>query len=113
MKLEEYGKKGGRIAVAPLTGAWIEIRMGYFLQLMIASLPSRERGLKLHPVSLLICCLAVAPLAGAWIEITLLQCKILLRIVAPLAGAWIEICYQALVDRIGRVAPLAGAWIEI
>ena len=47
LKFEEHGKKGGRIAVAPLAGAWIEI------------LVESQNALKRK----------VAPLAGAWIEI--------------------------------------------
>ena len=57
----------------------------------MASLPSRERGLKsfyniLHtPLDV------VAPFAGAWIEIVG-RCRSSERVrVAPFAGAWIEI----------------------
>ena len=52
MKFEEYSRKGGRIAVAPLAGAWIEI----------------------PPFLLSISKYTVAPLAGAWIEILLFAC---------------------------------------
>ena len=34
------------MAVAPFTGAWIEISLGYGTVLLLGSLPSRERGLK-------------------------------------------------------------------
>ena len=47
LKFEEHSKKGGRIAVAPLAGAWIEI--------------CRNEKNEPNPY--------VAPLAGAWIEI--------------------------------------------
>ena len=33
-------------AVAPLAGAWVEIIICYYTLVCIASLPSRERGLK-------------------------------------------------------------------
>ena len=57
------------MAVAPLAGAWIEIR-------------SRFRC----PISRI-----VAPLAGAWIEIEMGDEADDASKVAPLAGAWIEI----------------------
>ena len=56
-------------AVAPLAGAWIEIK-GY-LHVLRPSI--------------------VAPLAGAWIEIGLAEDYLFMNDVAPLAGAWIEI----------------------
>ena len=57
------------VSVAPLAGAWIEIK----LRLDKAA----------HP--------QVAPLAGAWIEIFFhLNFNIFFLQVAPLAGAWIE-----------------------
>ena len=49
LKFEEHGKKGGRIAVAPLAGAWIEMFSARVIALYIS----------------------VAPLAGAWIEMKL------------------------------------------
>ena len=55
--------------VAPLAGAWIEIKD------WIKPLSQNQ----------------VAPLAGAWIEIFLLRVLYLRIKVAPLAGAWIEI----------------------
>ena len=55
--------------VAPLAGAWIEMRL------------RKKEGV--DPV--------VAPLAGAWIEIPLVQNQPDFVQVAPLAGAWIEI----------------------
>ena len=55
-----------------------------------ASLPSRERGLKLD-FKLDYCrYIDVAPLAGAWIETPGLGRLWDHRAVAPLAGAWIE-----------------------
>ena len=36
------------VNVAPLAGAWIEIALFIIKQITIESLPSRERGLKLH-----------------------------------------------------------------
>ena len=56
--------------VAPLVGAWIEIRSRQIYKLLLMeSLPSWERGLKyLHGYGR-VGCRAVAPLVGAWIEI--------------------------------------------
>ncbi len=71
--LVNIDKKAGLVlsifAVAPLAGAWIEIKSVFELDIVNRSLPSRERGLKLissvaEEISSL-----VAPLAGAWIEI--------------------------------------------
>ena len=57
-------------AVAPYAGAWIEIGGDEnAMYRAVASLPTRERGLK----SVTVCALSslgqVAPYAGAWIEI--------------------------------------------
>ena len=62
--------------VAPLVGAWIEIR------------------------TTLMCILAtlVAPLVGAWIEIDDIEARIAELKVAPLVGAWIEIILPAKVN---------------
>ena len=78
-------------SVAPLVGAWIEIKSEIYKVLYVSSLLSWERGLKLpvsHVVGLLFSSLLswerglkythiiyiylihVAPLVGAWIEIT-------------------------------------------
>ena len=55
--------------VAPLAGAWIEIRTSPY--------STARRG--------------VAPLAGAWIEMQIMRTAVHDRLyVAPLAGAWIE-----------------------
>ena len=56
-----------------------------------ASLPSRERGLKL-----------LCPLVVVWYTL-----------VAPFAGAWIEIKNYYKFDDGSTVAPFAGAWIEM
>ena len=56
-------------AVAPLAGAWVEIRYG----------ESYDDYRK------------VAPLAGAWVEIWQKSPRVQWRLVAPLAGAWVEI----------------------
>ena len=126
-----------KIAVAPLVGAWIEIKRKSESRLITRSLPSWERGLKYHGclsavnakgkslpswerglkyVSAVRLSLVdkVAPLVGAWIEIVLHSCK---RCgsgwVAPLVGAWIEIHLLKCCKRRLCVAPLVGAWIEI
>ena len=57
----------------------------------LASLPSRERGLKSSVAIVDRSDTAVAPLAGAWIEIGHGHDGCHSGLVAPLAGAWIEI----------------------
>ncbi len=60
----------GRVRVATLAGAWIEMiieqKGGHLWQ---QSLPSRERGLKSDRRIPMQISHKVAPLAGAWIEI--------------------------------------------
>ena len=55
--------------VAPFTGAWIEIVSVDIDLLAKSSLPSRERGLKLHIRREVSHERKVAPFTGAWIEI--------------------------------------------
>ena len=69
LKLINYLPAIRKYLVAPLAGAWIEIK---------------ENKSNTNPV-------IVAPLAGAWIEIMVIIYHILRNMVAPLAGAWIEI----------------------
>ena len=54
--------------VAPHTGAWIETFPGIFLYIRNASLPIRERGLKLYLNTFYHLGFFVAPHTGAWIE---------------------------------------------
>ena len=56
-------------AVAPLAGAWVEISDRAIFMAENESLPSRERGLKLHRNIFSYYRMVVAPLAGAWVEI--------------------------------------------
>ena len=57
------------VKVAPFAGAWIEITMQlHLLRKQLASLPSRERGLKSPADQPTLSAPAVAPFAGAWIE---------------------------------------------
>ena len=77
--------------VAPFAGAWIEILIRTNKPLILASLPSRERGLKLYDGTIESAGGYVAPFAGAWIEINDIKGLSCLIIVAPFAGAWIEI----------------------
>ena len=60
-KLTEYIQSGRYASVAH--------QAAHTANETIASLPSRERGLKLLMSVLVICLMVVAPLAGAWIEI--------------------------------------------
>ena len=55
--------------VAPFAGAWIEILELKEEAVLQMSLPSRERGLKLHRRIQVVEFVNVAPFAGAWIEI--------------------------------------------
>ncbi len=58
-------------AVAPLVGAWIEIKINKIIKdYLIMSLPSWERGLKFTAARIALPAVGVAPLVGAWIEIT-------------------------------------------
>ena len=58
------------LAVAPFTGAWIEISdTPRQSAISDASLPSRERGLKYVELEALPHVKHVAPFTGAWIEI--------------------------------------------
>ena len=76
------------------------------------SLPSRERGLKLHPVKEISCSLLSLPSRERGLKYVNTTCTPE-RFVAPLAGAWIEIRFRVKASRGIEVAPLAGAWIEI
>ena len=95
-------------AVAPLAGAWIEISRVMLRPADLASLPSRERGLKFPIGGRLRRRTSVAPLAGAWIEMIVsgnLVSHTRFR-VAPLAGAWIEILMiMYLPDSLNRRSP--------
>ena len=55
--------------VAPLVGAWIEIRYAEQYSNALLSLLSWERGLKYRHTLTYLVAVAVAPLVGAWIEI--------------------------------------------
>ena len=57
--------------VAPLVGAWIEIIMLLMVLLLVLSLLSWERGLKLYSLYDFGKLSFVAPLVGAWIEMPL------------------------------------------
>ena len=77
--------------VAPFTGAWIEISSGYLqFAVVLASLPSRERGLKLFNGLGRVMNPDVAPFTGAWIEMSNAAPPWRRRCVAPFTGAWIE-----------------------
>ena len=69
MKLNDIGIGGFASLVAPLVGAWIEIKK------------SNKEIIRKN----------VAPLVGAWIEIIHEECDEMAGVVAPLVGAWIEI----------------------
>ena len=82
-------------SVAPFTGAWIEIAVKVLsLNLVIASLPSRGRGLKSRGSKVMRAGMTVAPFTGAWIEISLPITPESPTLVAPFTGAWIEISSQ-------------------
>ena len=77
--------------VAPFAGAWIETPSAVTSNGSAdASLPSRERGLKLVSHYLFNVSSIVAPFAGAWIETAMMSPVLRSAGVAPFAGAWIE-----------------------
>ena len=55
--------------VAPLVGAWIEIKYGQCISTIFPSHPLWVRGLKSIFLTYTNCTKQVAPLVGAWIEI--------------------------------------------
>ena len=77
--------------VAPLVGAWIEIRCTGTNSISTMSLPSWERGLKsiIGPSSKLI--LASLPSWERGLKCLETEMKVIKEHVAPLVGAWIEI----------------------
>ena len=77
------------------------------------SLPSRERGLKLHKAPRTLESKMVAPFTGAWIEILTRVQRQAHNYVAPFTGAWIEIYQKLTKAQKYLVAPFTGAWIEI
>ena len=91
LKYNSTGNPLHDLKVAPLAGAWIEIKAAPAYGQARESLPLRERGLKSHPLLFDFVPLYVAPLAGAWIEIVMYHALRGFHRVAPLAGAWIEI----------------------
>ena len=106
-------RRAAAVSVAPLVGAWIEICKCGNTTLANRSLPSWERGLKLTSSMLDVLDLVVAPLVGAWIEIPTVAASVPNSSVAPLVGAWIEIPCSLAALSAAVVAPLVGAWIEI
>ena len=102
-----------RLGVAPFTGAWIEIPCSRSRLIQLPSLPSRERGLKYGHGLVVADPVRVAPFTGAWIEIGgrgLRRCD---GLVAPFTGAWIEMTQLRRDRQAFHVAPFTGAWIEI
>ena len=79
-------------SVAPFAGAWIEI-LSYLLQLVgiVASLPSRERGLKFIKNTFGIKFDRSLPSRERGLKWFVYAAKITGEVVAPFAGAWIEI----------------------
>ena len=91
------------MAVAPLAGAWIEIKRRSEKESPKKSRLLQARGLKFPQTGISEKYL-VAPLAGAWIEINLPFCNFC-KCVAPLAGAWIEIyCWGTDEPLMGRAS---------
>ena len=78
--------------VAPLVGAWIEIRiLGERTEITITSLPSWERGLKLFYRKCLNVPLSSLPSWERGLKWFNNTTQMYLFAVAPLVGAWIEI----------------------
>ena len=68
IEISEYLRNRYRLSVAPFTGAWIEITDTALRLRDKRSLPSRERGLKSFLALLDDVGCGVAPFTGAWIE---------------------------------------------
>ena len=80
------------LSVAPHAGVWIEIFPALVINCSsMASLPTRECGLKYTTVQVLNKDMLVAPHAGVWIEIATPLSVLYVSQVAPHAGVWIEI----------------------
>ena len=80
--------------VASLVEAWIEIGADLYIpDRLLASLPSRRRGLKSCENSYRKAFGCVASLAEAWIEISKLTEPMTFKNVTSLAEAWIEIVH--------------------
>ena len=95
-------QKDNMVLVAPLVGAWIEIRMLFRWFYCIWSLPSWERGLKLSCNPLSDAKIASLP---SWERGLKYICGFLFQFlcrVAPLVGAWIEIYLVQVIQLRGR-----------
>ena len=79
--------------VTPFVGAWIEIILAVPRPPFIVSLPSWERGLKLHILRASVVGSLVTPFVGAWIEMMPSLLFLFRTSVTPFVGAWIEIIY--------------------
>ena len=99
--------------VAPLAGAWIEIPSAAPPPRPLASLHSRERGLKSLPSLPFVPSLPSLHSRERGLKYEQFRKGAAACFVAPLAGAWIEICVSSCITFLNSVAPLAGAWIEI
>ena len=103
----------GVLPVAPLVGAWIEIHFCHLLTFLFLSLPSWERGLKLHCKEGSTPSLSSLP---SWERGLKYPCQAQTDLCLPSLPSWerglkydrINVCLIS-----GLVAPLVGAWIEI
>ena len=128
----------GQVAagVAPLVGAWIEMRGRLYPAHRGIVAPLVGAWIEISTRMSITCIAAVAPLVGAWIEILagvkakyaapsrpswarglkspFSRFSALCVYVAPLVGAWIEMSEMVKLGQAKEdVAPLVGAWIEI
>ena len=87
IEINLYGINVTQNKVAPFAGAWIEIIFKDNQECKSASLPSRERGLKLLYMKEVINQLFVAPFAGAWIEISIFKSKYIILHCRSLRGS--------------------------
>ena len=69
IEIRSWLHNGFHAFVALLAGAWIEMMISLPARTSLSSLPSRERGLKCYHIEWSLIQKKVAPLAGAWIEI--------------------------------------------
>ena len=77
--------------VAPLVGAWIEMNTSKIDKYHSSSLPSWERGLKLHPRGSALCRSTSLPSWERGLKSDIFFNLVNVWNVAPLVGAWIEI----------------------
>ena len=103
----------GKIAVAPLVGAWIEIHLISFCSLVFSVAPLVGAWIEIAPTTACTVSQRSLPLWERGLKLSGIPGRLYINDVAPLVGAWIEINSQGYAYALYSVAPLVGAWIEI